>query len=73
MTKEEIMMLYHGWDKATISAISKYVDKFNKPWPVYGPKDVKFIYYCVDHDKSIDDLDENDPMFKKYIPKNIIY
>ncbi|MEB3365698.1 hypothetical protein SDC49_25980 [Lactobacillus sp. R2/2] len=41
------MELYHDWDSAVIAALSQYVDKFHKPWPVYGPHDVELIDYCI--------------------------
>lgn len=73
MNKNEIMKIYQGWDKAEISAISKYIDKFEKPYPVYASRDVEFINYCIDHNISVDDFDSNDPIYKKYNPTNVIY
>ncbi len=73
MEKSKIMELYHDWDSAVIAALSQYVDKFHKPWPVYGPHDVELIDYCIKKNVSIDDLSPNDLVYKKYNPKNIIY
>lgn len=73
MNKEEIMKLYHGWDEEQIKIISKYVNKFKKPWPVYGSRNVEFIKYCIDHNIAVDDLDPNDSIYKKYNPSNTIY
>lgn len=73
MNKEEIMKLYHGWGKDQIKAISKYVDKFKEPWPVYGSRDIKFINYCIDNDISVDDVDPSDPIYRKYNQNNVFY
>lgn len=73
MEKNRIMKLYHGWDSVLVATISRYVDKFHKPWPVYGPHDVELIEYCIKKNVSIDDLSIDDPIFKKYHPEGIIY
>lgn len=73
MDKDEIMKLYHGWDKDRVDLISKYVDTFNKPWPVYGPRDLELIEYCIKHHISVDDLDADSDIYKKYFPKDIFY
>lgn len=73
MDKNEIMKIYSGWDNDVVEAISRYVDKFHRPWPVYCSQAVELIDYCVKRGISIDDLPEDDPISKKYDPKGIIY
>lgn len=73
MNKKEIMKLYHGWDKAHVDLISKYVDIFNKPWPVYGPRNLELIEYCIKNHISVDDLDTDSDIYKKYFPIDRLY
>lgn len=73
MTDDEIMEIYHGFDKETYKAIEKYVSIFHTPWPTYGPRDVELIEHCIDLKKSIDDLPSNDKILRKYYNRNIIY
>lgn len=71
--KKEIMKLYHGFEKDKYNAIKRYVDKFDTPWPVYGPSDIELINHCVEIGVPIDDLDFNDPILKKYDDPDYIY
>lgn len=47
-------------------AVKQYILKFHDQWATMGPQDINFIYHCIELNKPVDKLPEDDPYIKKY-------
>lgn len=73
MNDQEIMQLYHGWDKEMVKSITRYVHKFHIPWSTYAPQVPELVDHCVKINTTLDDLPDNDEFYKKYVNENYLY
>jgi len=73
MTIEEMINMHSGVDPEKYALIKRYVMKFKEPWATMGPQANELILHCIEQNKSLDDLPEDDPMILKYFNSEIIY
>ncbi|WP_242362524.1 hypothetical protein [Limosilactobacillus antri] len=58
---------------AGITIFEEYERHFNDLWPKLIPQDEKFAKHCLEVNKSIDDLPDDDPYIKKYFNSGLTY
>lgn len=71
MTIDEMMDTYAGFPDDEYKLIKKYVTKFKEFYPVYAPCNSEIINHCIDLGLKIDDLPENDEIYKKHFEGKI--
>lgn len=65
--KAVVRLLAHlAGDDYELEAMSRYVDKFDAFWPAYGPKATELINHCIDTNTALDDLPDDDLVYRKY-------